>query len=65
MSEDKVRRKDMCWSVGDILGVLESCQVYAGPASGRRVVTVGMGNRPTVSRSLCKGLVMGMSSLKA
>jgi hypothetical protein len=50
---------------GDILGVLESCQVYAGPASGRRVVTVGMGNRPTVSRSLCKGLVMGMSSLKA
>jgi hypothetical protein len=26
---------------GDILGVLESSQVWAGPASGRRIVTLG------------------------
>jgi hypothetical protein len=34
MSEHKVRRKDMCWSVGDILSVLESLSGVGGPGLG-------------------------------
>jgi hypothetical protein len=30
MSEDKVRRKNMCWYVRDILEVLESCKASVG-----------------------------------
>ena len=37
-SEDKVRRKDLCWSVR-VVYVLDKLPDVSGPGSGRRDVT--------------------------
>jgi hypothetical protein len=42
MSEDKVRTKDLCWSLGTIYDLRELPGVSTGPRIGRGVTTVAL-----------------------